>query len=95
LNEADRRRDRVAQEALLTSRTSTEQAVTALVSEDIDTAGDDGLQPNERSLAKSLKSEKGRKDAKDIFLLEAAHILSDAIDINKAESQLATRAHSY
>jgi hypothetical protein len=30
-----------------------------------------------------------RKDAKDIFLLEAVHILSDEIDVTRADPQLA------
>jgi carboxyl-terminal processing protease len=85
LNEADRRKDRDAREALLASRTPAQQAGKASVPATADAANDDGLQPNERSLAKSLSAEKVRKDAKDIFLIEAAHILSDQISATEAE----------
>jgi carboxyl-terminal processing protease len=89
LNEADRRKDRAAQEALLASRKSTDQAETASLPESIDAARDDGLQPNERSLSVSVYAEKVSKNTKDIFLMEAARILSDEIDVAKAEPQLA------
>jgi carboxyl-terminal processing protease len=70
---------------LLASRTPAQQAGKASVPATADAANDDGLQPNERSLAKSLSAEKVRKDAKDIFLIEAAHILSDQISATEAE----------
>jgi carboxyl-terminal processing protease len=85
LNEAERRKERAAQDALLASRTSADPAVTALLPQTIDAAHDDGLQPNERSLAKSLAAEKVRKDAKDLFLMEAARILSDEIEVFPAQ----------
>jgi hypothetical protein len=40
-------------------------------------------------MAKSLSADKLRKDAKDIFLIEAARILSDALDVARAEPQWA------
>ena len=89
LNEATRRQDRAAYEALLASRRSTDQALATPLPETTGTDHDDGLEPNERSLTKSLKSEKLRKDAKDILLLEAVHILSDEIDVAKPEPKLA------
>ena len=86
LNEADRRKARDAQEALLASRKAADQ--TRPLPEDVNADRDDGLQVNERSLAKSLSVEKVRKDAKDIFLFEAARVLSDEMDV--AEPQLAS-----
>ena len=79
LNEAERRKERDVKEALQASHNSADQVASR----------DDGLQANERSLAKSLSVEKVRKEAKDIFLLEAARILSDEIDVLGAEPQLA------
>ena len=50
---------------------------------------DDGLQANERSLASELAAEKARKDAKDVLLEEAAHILGDEVDLLKSHHKLA------
>ncbi|MFZ6749808.1 carboxy terminal-processing peptidase [Undibacterium sp. Ren11W] len=52
---------------------------------------DDGLQANERSLAAELAAEKARKDAKDVLLEEAAHILGDEVDLLKTNHKLAER----
>jgi carboxyl-terminal processing protease len=89
LNEADRRKERDTQEALLASRKPIHQAEKTPRAESPDEAKDDGLQPNERNLAKSLSAEKVRKDAKDILLLEAVRILGDEIDVTRADPQLA------
>ena len=53
---------------------------------------DDGLQANERNLTTELADEKARKDAKDILLDEAAHILSDQADLMKPTPRFATDA---
>jgi carboxyl-terminal processing protease len=50
---------------------------------------DDGLQANERSLASELAAEKARKDAKDVLLEEAAHILGDEVNLLKSHHKLA------
>lgn len=55
---------------------------------------DDGLQANERSLSAELAAEKARKEAKDIMLDEAAHILGDAVDLVKSNRKLAERVIS-
>ena len=55
---------------------------------------DDGLQANERSLVSELAAEKARKDAKDILLEEAAHILGDEVDLLKTNRKLAERVIS-
>lgn len=53
---------------------------------------DDGLQVNERNLAHELASEKAQKDAKDVLLLEAVHILSDEVAVLRSGVELATSA---
>ena len=40
---------------------------------------DDGLEPDERGLPKDAAEEQAQKDAKDILLIEATRILSDAV----------------
>jgi carboxyl-terminal processing protease len=50
---------------------------------------DDGLQANERSLSAEIAEEKASKEAKDIFLTEAANILSDEIDLLKSSRKIA------
>ena len=52
---------------------------------------DDGLQADERDLKKELAAEKARKNAKDILLDEAAHILSDQVALLKRETRVAVR----
>jgi len=53
---------------------------------------DDGLQGNERSLASELAAEKANKEAKDVFLIEAANILSDEIELIKTNKRVADKA---
>lgn len=55
---------------------------------------DDGLQGNERSLASELAEEKASKEAKDVFLLEAANILSDEVELIKSNKRLAEQVIS-
>ncbi|TFW22462.1 tail-specific protease [Massilia arenosa] len=56
---------------------------------------DDGLQGDERSLAAELAAEKRAKDAKDILLNEAAHILADEVSLLKTDTRLATKVAPY
>ncbi len=53
--------------------------------------GDDGLQPDERSISKDLAREEKRKAKRDIVLNEAARILSDGIDLIHTDTKLAAR----
>lgn len=86
LNETERRNERATQEAR-----------TKLREKDLGTNSDaahastqdDGLQSNERNLDADLAIEKARKDAKDILLDEAAHILSDQVSLVKSNAKLA------
>lgn len=83
LNEAERRKERAAQDARMKSRDSAMGNVAASARQD------DGLLSNERNLAADLAIEKARKNAKDILLDEAAHILGDEVGLLKADATLA------
>ena len=56
---------------------------------DEDSALDDGLDANERSLKSELQQEKDAKKAPDAQLREAAHIVSDEVGLLKADPKLA------
>ena len=91
LNAVERRKEMDIAEARAKARKRMQ--VAAEDAEDEETPGgkDDGLQANERTLAAELAAEKLRKKAKDYYLNEAAHILSDKVDFIKRETKLATR----
>lgn len=84
LNEGDRRKERDAKEVRRLSRDA--QGDSPKVAQyggagKADVFRDDGLQVNERNLAKELAAEKEQKAAKDVFLIEAAHILADEVNV--------------
>jgi carboxyl-terminal processing protease len=83
LNEADRRKERDAQEKRLTARDGAAQAANSA-------RQDDGLQVNERNLAKELAAENTKKSAKDVLLNEAVNILGDEVALQKRNLKLAT-----
>ncbi|MFK3738007.1 carboxy terminal-processing peptidase [Massilia sp. TN1-12] len=56
---------------------------------------DDGLQGDERSLAAELAAEKAAKNAKDVYLQEAAHILADESGMLRADTRMASRTMPY
>ncbi len=84
LNEADRRKEREAQEKRLAARDDAagQAAVKALE--------DDGLQANERNLTKELAAEKSKKLAKDVLLNEAVNILGDDAALQRNNFKLAS-----
>ncbi|MET3117657.1 carboxyl-terminal processing protease [Undibacterium sp. GrIS 1.8] len=90
LNEVERRKEKETLEAKIKSRESNDGT-------DKKTAGktksqlDDGLQANERNLAADIAAEKEQKNAKDVLLNEAVHILSDEVDLLKTNAKLAAR----
>jgi len=100
LNEVVRRKERDVQEARLASR---ESARDFGKSANDDVVGgelapgkgsalrDDGLQAGERNLVNELAAEKARKNAKDVFLNEAVHILGDQVEVLKTGARLAAR----
>jgi carboxyl-terminal processing protease len=58
-------------------------------------SADDGLQGDERSLASELAAEKAAKNAKDVYLQEAAHILADEAGMLRSDTRMASRAMPY
>ncbi len=100
LNEAERRLEREALRARLTTRKAQRDAAggsTADVAgqpsapEKITELLDDGLQADERNLANELAAESAHKVAKDIFLSEAVHILGDEVGLVRPVVRLASR----
>lgn len=96
LNETDRRKEREAQEARMLARETVGETDKDGKAADkkTDMANnaafeDDGLLSNERNLSADLAIEKARKNAKDVLLDEAAHILSDEVALLKANARLA------
>ena len=87
LNEAERRKERETQEERLKKREKKNNANKTNVA-----LQDDGLQPNERNLAADIAREKSRDNAKDIFLSEAANILSDEVGLLKTNAKLVASA---
>ena len=98
LNEADRRAERDAREKKIKAREeyrasleckekTTEKCLKA--KSKLNNNQDDGLQGSERSLAAELAEEKANKEAKDVYLLEAANILSDEIELIKTNKKIA------
>lgn len=100
LNESVRRKERDAREARLRSREAREALSKSAENNALGKGtalknggafGDDGLQADERNLANELAAEKVRKNAKDVLLNEAAHILSDEVVALKGGASLAAR----
>jgi carboxyl-terminal processing protease len=59
--------------------------------DDAAASGDDGLQPDERSIRSDLKREQDAKARPDVVLDEAAHILADEIDLIRTDTKLAAQ----
>jgi carboxyl-terminal processing protease len=89
LNEAERRKERDAQDAREKLRDKDKN--TGKGSDPTGNAAlqDDGLQPNERNIVADLAIEKARKNTKDVLLNEAVHILSDEVGLLKTNARLA------
>ena len=97
LNLATREAERKQQDAIQASFRARHKAIdgsdAALTDED--SALDDGLDANERSLKTELKAENDAKKAKDVPLNETAHILYDAVGMIKADPKLAAEVLPY
>jgi carboxyl-terminal processing protease len=100
LNETARRKELDAQEARLKLRESRRDTDKSSRADAIgkqpapanrSARRDDGLQADERNLAMELAAEKARKNAKDVLLDEAVHILSDEVGVLKTSPGLAAR----
>ncbi len=104
LNESERRKERDAQEERIKQHEKNLKADAGMqkiklvtddaVVEKISSLRDDGLQANERNLSAELAAEKAQKGEKDVLLNEAAHILSDEVDLLKAKAPLIVRANA-
>ncbi len=92
LNENARRKERDAEEARLKSRELRSDGGMAANDEEY-TPGkvDDGLRVDERKLANQLAAEKVRKNAKDVLLNEAVHILGDEAEMLQTGARIAAR----
>ena len=91
LNEAERRKERDAQEARLRSREGRQDAIAQNASVRSNAPADDGLQPGERNFANELAAEKTRKSADDFLLNEAVNILGDEITALNSGDEVAAR----
>jgi carboxyl-terminal processing protease len=96
LNEADRRKERDMQAARAKLRIqgsdadaggkrkkpTKEEAASAKMT----AVQDNGMEPDEGNLTDELAAEKAQKDAKDVWLNEAAHILDDEVGLLRTAS---------
>lgn len=95
LNEVVRRQERDARAAKVKDRESLRQLAAAGGDKTAKTPiQDDGLQANERSLSAELAAEQAAKAAKDIFQIEAAHILADELALIQTSTRLAQQVLS-
>jgi len=92
LNEDVRRKERAAQEKRLVALLG--GAAASAASAAGGTLADDGLQFNERQLARNLASQKARDAANDAILNEAVNIVSDSVALKAGKSQVAASASS-
>lgn len=88
LNEAERRKEKEAQEAKLAARKPSANGKEA-AKNDLDK--DDGLLAGERNLSAELAAEKARKNGRDVLLIEAANILGDQVELLNSSVNLAER----
>jgi carboxyl-terminal processing protease len=91
LNEVDRRKEREDQLTRLTARlTSARPGMTR--TESARAMLDDGLDSSERDLGVELAAVLAQKEAKDVFLQEAARIVSDQASLLKTNAEAAVPA---
>src|SRR6185437_1562416 len=96
LNETERRKERDAEEAKTKARDKAAEAGKTAAEKQAtvdknNAMRDDGLQANERNLTTELAAEKAAKDAKDVLLIEAAHVMGDEVDLLKSDTRMASR----
>ena len=102
LNETVRRKLRDTESAQIKLRDAQRNGDRGLAENPVDAVAagdpirrDDGLQPDERGLANELAAEKAQKNAKDVLLREAVHIVGDEVTILKTDASLAARVAPY
>ena len=100
LNEAERRRERDEREARIKQREAADREADAAKGGKSNRQAaaarkivpqDAGLQAGERSLSEELAEEKAQKEAKDIWLEEAARIVGDQAALRRSDARLAAR----
>lgn len=93
LNEAERRKERSAQEARIKARklASAGRAEADTTNPDLAALRDDGLIAGERSLRAELAAEKSSKLSRDVLRDEATSILGDMVELLQTERGLAAR----
>lgn len=91
LNEADRRKEREAQEARDKAREMNRggKGSGKAAADSSQLLQDDGMLSGERNLSADLAIENANKNAKDILLNESAHILSDEVGLPNSNPRLA------
>ncbi|GAB1596696.1 carboxy terminal-processing peptidase [Lysobacter claricitrinus] len=90
LNEADRRAERDQEEAKRKTRQA-ERAKMGLALDPLADDDDDGLQANERDIAKDAQRDKLAEKRPDPLLREAASILGDAVSVLNTDRQLSAK----
>ena len=90
LNEAERRAERDKFDGLIKQRAAQRKALGIERDAQLDTS-DDGLQANERDVAKDVAREEAAKKSRDPLLRESAAILGDAIGLLGADAKLAAQ----
>jgi carboxyl-terminal processing protease len=91
LNEAERRKEREAQDArhkLREKSRASDESKPAEAKAKSQVIQDDGMLANERELSADLAIEEANKNNKDVLLNEAVHILSDEVGLEKSISGL-------
>jgi carboxyl-terminal processing protease len=96
LNEAERRQERDLQEARLKAREarrdSAKDSGPASAPGKSRVIRDDGLQADERNVARELADEKAGANNRDVLLTEAVNILADEVALLKPAARFAARA---
>ncbi len=82
-------------ESLQKSFREREAKIHGKTDDDIHVELDDGLLPGEHSLKEQLKEAKEAKDSDDVMLQEAAHILTDEVNLVHTNPQIAARVLPY
>ncbi|TWI01808.1 carboxyl-terminal processing protease [Luteimonas cucumeris] len=91
LNEAERRAEKEKLDAIRKDRQEERKRLNIALDPLLVDSGDDGLQANERDIAKEAAREKAAEDRPDPLLRESAAILADAIRLLNGDRALASQ----
>ncbi len=95
LDYAVRKSERQHNEAVEKAFRERHKAIDGDTSDSAEVQLDDGLTPGERSIADQVKQQKAAKDATDVMLDEAAHIVADEVDLIRGNTKLAAEVLPY